>query len=91
MSPSQRRFPPVKIMGGDADTVGGRGVVPGGGVSAWLRRDGEAGVTADGVGGALGVAAIGISSDTTGKEMSSAVIGTATTAGKAGGEAGRAD
>ena len=48
-------------------------------------------MTADGVGGALGVAAIGISSDTTGKEMSSAVIGTATTAGKAGGEAGRAD
>ena len=75
----------------DIDAVGERGAVPGGGVSAWLMCGEDAGGTAEGVGGALGVAAIGTSSDTTGNEMSSAVIGTATTAGKAGGEAGRAD
>ena len=78
-------------MEGDADVVGGRGAVPGGGVSAWLRRDGDAGGAAEGVGGALGVTAIGVSKDTTGKNMSSTEMCTAIAAGNVGEAAGEVD
>ena len=91
MSPKRRRFPPVKTMGGDADISGGRGAVPGGGVSAWLMRDGDAGEAAEGVGGALGVTAIGVSKDATGKDMSSTEMCTAIAAGNACEAAGEVD
>ena len=89
-SPFRRRLPPVKITRGEAASTARAGVVPGGGVSAVLDRGDEACTMAEGASGLSGAVARGTSSDTTGREMSSAVIGTATTVGKAGGEAGGA-
>ena len=67
------------------------GMVPGGGVSAALKRGDEVCTVAEGASGVSGAVARGTNSDTTGMEMSSAVIGTAMAVGREGGDAGRAD